>query len=60
MEDNATTLDLKAKIFETMHVPVRSQRLLYSRTVLADDKSLIEQGVTDGAKVTFVLNLRGD
>lgn len=50
-EVNATVYDLKVMIAESEDVPPLRQRLIYNGKLLADEMTLPELGVVDGAKL---------
>ena len=59
VEQNETIEDVKIKILEKRHIKVSSQRLMFKKLQLEDDKSLIDYNIFENSTIYLILRLHG-
>ena len=59
MDSTVSVRDIKNKIFDKLKMPLDMQRLVYGRSVLADDRTIEEMAIREGDMMHLVPRLSG-
>jgi hypothetical protein len=52
---NDTVLSIKERVLELERIPVNTQTLFWNRQALRDEQTLVDCGVTEGARILLSL-----
>jgi hypothetical protein len=52
---NDTVLSIKERVLELERIPVNTQTLFWNRRALRDEQTLVDCGVTEGARILLSL-----